>query len=223
MPEAAQRRLRGGGESPKLDNSFQHPIDSAMTPLRALCVYCAASQRTNPRYRETATLLGRRAAERGIEIVYGGGHVGLMGALADAALKAGGRVTGVIPEHLMTRELGHSGVSELVVVESMHARKLRMFELSDAFAILPGGLGTLDETFEILTWRQLEMHDKPIVLLDDGGYWRPLRDLIAHQVAENFVRPEHAAQLHVAEDVDGLFALLDALPGSREEGETERF
>lgn len=194
-----------------------------MTALRALCVYCAASQRANPRYRETAALLGRRAAEQGIEIVYGGGQVGLMGALADGALDAGGRVTGVIPEHLMSKELGHRHVSELVVVDSMHARKLRMFELSDAFAILPGGLGTLDETFEILTWRQLGLHDKPIVLLDDNGYWRPLLDLIEHQVKENFVRPEHAGALHVAKDIDELFALLETLPGGAEDGKTERF
>ena len=194
-----------------------------MPGLTTLCVYCASSQRTDSRYRDTAALLGRSAAERGIGIVYGGGHVGLMGALADAALAAGGRVTGVIPEHLMTRELGHRSVTELVVVESMHERKRRMFELSDAFAILPGGLGTLDETFEMLTWRQLGLHDKPIVLLDDRGYWRPLLDLIAHQVAENFVQPEHAADLHVAEDVPGLFALLESLPGQRGESDTERF
>lgn len=194
-----------------------------MPELRSLCVYCASSQRTDPRYRETAGLLGRTAAERGIDIVYGGGHIGLMGALADAALAAGGKVTGVIPEHLMTKERGHRNVSELVIVESMHERKRRMFELSDAFAILPGGLGTLDETFEMLTWRQLGLHDKPIILLNDRGFWQPLIDLVQHQVRENFVRPEHAAVLHLAEDVPGLFALLDTLPGQRGESVTERF
>jgi hypothetical protein len=146
-----------------------------------------------------------------------------MGALADAALDAGGKVVGVIPEHLMTRELGHRSVTELVVVDSMHERKRRMFELSDAFAVLPGGLGTLDEAFEMLTWRQLGLHDKPIVLLDDGGYWRPLLDLIAHQVKENFVQPAHAAELHVAEDVPALFELLESLPGQRRESHSERF
>ncbi|MEX0923171.1 MAG: TIGR00730 family Rossman fold protein [Rhodovibrionaceae bacterium] len=194
-----------------------------MPRLRALCVYCASSQRCDPRYHATAALLGRSAAERGVEIVYGGGQVGLMGAVADAALSAGGRVTGVIPEHLIVKELGHGRLTELVVVESMHERKREMFERADAFAILPGGLGTLDETFEILTWRQLGLHDKPIVLLNDGGYWQPLLDLIAHQVRENFVRPEHAGQMHVADSVDALFALLEALPGQRGESDTERF
>ncbi len=194
-----------------------------MPAMSALCVYCAASQRSDPHYRATAALLGRRAAEQGVEIVYGGGQVGLMGAVADAALAAGGQVTGIIPEHLMAKELGHGMVTDLVVVDSMHARKREMFERSDAFVILPGGLGTLDETFEILTWRQLGLHEKPIVLLNDRGYWQPLLDLIAHQVRENFVRPEHASQLRVVDSVEGLFELLQALPAQQGSSDTGRF
>jgi uncharacterized protein (TIGR00730 family) len=156
--------------------------------------------------------LGREAAARGIRIVFGGGHVGLMGVVADAALAAGGEVIGVIPEHLQVRELGHRGLTRLEVVESMHSRKARMCALADAFCVLPGGLGTLDEAFEIITWKQLRLHDKPIVLLNQAGYWGPLLDLVKHQVAAGYVRPQHAELFSVAETVAGVFEALAEAP-----------
>lgn len=183
-----------------------------MAKLRSLCVYCGSSTGVEAGHLEAAALLGRLAAERGITIVFGGGQVGLMGALADGALAAGGRVIGIIPEHLQYREVGHCGVSELIVVDSMHSRKLRMFELADAFCTLPGGLGTLDETFEIITWKQLGLHDRPIVLVDLGGYWQPLFRLIEHQLACGYVRPQHARLFDVVERVDQVFDAVAAAP-----------
>ena len=160
----------------------------AKSEIRTLCVYCGSSNAVAPRHLAAAAELGRLAAGRGIEIVFGGGHVGLMGALADGALVAGGRVTGVIPGHLEAREVGHRGVTELIVVDSMHTRKRRMFEIADAFCALPGGLGTLDETFEIITWKQLGLHDKPIVLVNVEGFWNPLLDLVARSRLREILR-----------------------------------
>lgn len=183
-----------------------------MAKLGALCVYCGASGRGDPRHLEIAAALGRRAAERGVGIVFGGGRVGLMGAVADGALAAGGRVTGVIPEILMAREVEHRDVTEIAVVDSMHARKQRMVELSDAFCILPGGLGTLDETFEILTWKQLELHDKPVVLLNLGGYWDPLVRLLDHLVAANYASPRHTRLWQVVTQIEDVFEAIEAAP-----------
>ena len=140
-----------------------------MTGIKSICFYGGASSGLKPVYLETARKAGRMAAERGMTVVFGGGRIGMMGAVADAAMAAGGEVIGIIPQHLQDVEVGHQGVTRLEVVDSMHVRKMRMFELSDAFCSLPGGLGTLDETFEIMTWRQLGLHDKPITALDIGG------------------------------------------------------
>ncbi len=183
-----------------------------MAKLTSLCVYCGSSDRTEASHRELAAWLGREAAGRGVGIVFGGGRVGLMGVLADAALSAGGEVIGVIPEHLKAREVGHGAVTRLEVVESMHSRKARMCALADAFCVLPGGLGTLDETFEIITWKQLGLHDKPVVLVNLDGYWTPLLDLIAHQVAAGYVRPRDAALFTVVEDPHGLFDAIAQAP-----------
>jgi len=184
---------------------------------RAVCVYCGSRAGENPAWSAAASALGAGLAERGIELVYGGGNVGLMGAAADAAMAAGGRVIGVIPRDLVAREHGHRAVSDLHVVDSMHERKLLMVKLSDAFVSLPGGLGTLDETFEILTWRQLRFHDKPIVLADIGGYWQPLLDLLEAQIACGFVDPAHRALMTVARSVDEIFAALEGA-GERSAG-----
>jgi uncharacterized protein (TIGR00730 family) len=183
-----------------------------MSQLHALCVYCGASGRGDPRHRDLATELGRMAAERGVGIVFGGGHVGMMGAVADGALAAGGRVTGVIPRHLLVREAGHRGLTEMIVVESMHARKQRMVELSDAFCILPGGLGTLDEMFEILTWRQLELHDKPVVVLNYDGFWDPLVNLLEHLIGAGYTHREHARLWQVVTRPEQVFDLLSMAP-----------
>ena len=193
-----------------------------MTELGALCVYCGSSNSVAAEHLKAAAELGRLAARRGIGIVFGGGHVGLMGALADGALAESGRVIGIIPEHLETRELGHRGVSELVIVDSMHTRKRRMFELSDAFCVLPGGLGTLDEAFEIITWRQLGLHDKPIVLVNFEGFWDPLLELFAHQLEAGYIRPRHARLFRVVERVESVFDALQAAPAPTVPADSER-
>ncbi|MHB1217250.1 MAG: LOG family protein [Alphaproteobacteria bacterium] len=184
-----------------------------MAHISSLCVYCGSSNEVPASHKDAAARLGRTLAKAGISLVYGGGRVGLMGLMADAALEAGGRVIGVIPRHLVEAEVGHGSVSELHVVSSMHERKQKMFELSDAFAILPGGLGTLDEMFEMLTWRQLRLHDKPIVIVDEGGYWRPLLTLIDAIEADGYARGIKARLLEVVDSVD---ALLPALARAQE-------
>ncbi len=181
-----------------------------MTALTSLCVYCGSSSGVDRSHRDAAARLGRLMAERGVRLVFGGGNIGLMGALAQAALDAGGSVTGVIPRHLADREVAHPDVTELIVVDSMHERKLRMFQLADAFAVLAGGLGTLDETFEIITWRQLGLHDKPIVLVDCAGYWAPLRRLLDHVAASGFAGEGASRLFTVVERVDDVFAAIDA-------------
>jgi uncharacterized protein (TIGR00730 family) len=172
--------------------------------MKRVCVFCGASAGRNGRYAEVARSVGRTLARRGIGLVYGGGGVGLMGVLADAALEAGGEVVGVIPRALQLRELAHPRLTELRVVRSMHERKALMAELSEGFVALPGGMGTLEELFEVLTWAQLGLHERPCGLLDVDGYFRPLIAFLDHAAAEGFVRPEHRRILHVAEDPDAL-------------------
>jgi len=172
-----------------------------MTAIASICVYCGSSRGANPRHAEAARELGAQLAGHGMRLVYGGGRIGLMGVVADAVLAGGGQVIGVIPEHLQVQEKGHRGVTELRVVASMHERKNLMFELSDAFVILPGGFGTLDEAFEMLTWRQLRLHDKPILFLNIDGYWTPFDKLVDHFIAEGFVRKNNRR----------LFAMVDAV------------
>ncbi len=155
-------------------------------------------------------------------MVFGGGRVGLMGIAADAAHAAGGEVIGVIPRHLKDIEAAHHGVSELIVVEGMHARKQKMFELSDAFAVLPGGLGTLDEAIEVITWKQLGLHHKPIVLLDCHGYWEPFAKLVENAVAERFAAPEARDLFTVVHNVEDIFAAIAAAPEPRPPVGSER-
>lgn len=184
-----------------------------MAHISSLCVYCGSSNAAPTQHKDAAARLGYALARAGISLVYGGGRVGLMGLMADAALAAGGRVIGVIPRHLVEAEVGHGSVSELHIVSSMHERKQKMFELSDAFAILPGGLGTLDEMFEMLTWRQLRLHDKPIVIVDQGGYWAPLLALIDAIEADGYAKGTKERLLEVVDSVD---ALLPALARARD-------
>jgi uncharacterized protein (TIGR00730 family) len=176
--------------------------------IRSVCVYCGSSGAVDQRYRAAAAELGRSLATARIALVFGGGRIGLMGVAADAALAAGGRVIGIIPAALRDAELAHQGVSELVVVDTMHDRKRIMAERADAFAILPGGIGTLDEAFEILTWRQLKLHDKPIFLVDVAGYWQPLRALLDHIVAHNFATNLVPRLVEIVPDVPVLMAAL---------------
>ncbi|HXP30435.1 MAG TPA: TIGR00730 family Rossman fold protein [Stellaceae bacterium] len=185
-----------------------------MAVIRRICVYCGSSGRVDEAYRAAAIRLGALFAEAGVELVYGGGRVGLMGLMADAALAGGGRVTGIIPYHLHDREIGHTGISELVVVDSMHERKRRMFELADAFAVLPGGLGTLDEAFEIITWKQLGLHDKPIFIVDVAGYWAPFAALIDHVIAKGFAVRAARDYFQVVSQVEDLLPALALAPQS---------
>jgi uncharacterized protein (TIGR00730 family) len=179
-----------------------------------VCVYCGSAGAVGEHYRRAARELGGALAEAGIEIVFGGGRIGLMGLLADAALDAGGRVVGVIPGALRVAELAHPGLTELVITGSMHERKRVMAEHSDAFAVLPGGIGTLDEMFEIVTWRQIGLHDKPVFLVDVDGYWRPLRALLDHLVAHGFAAPLVPRLLDIVPGVPELIgALVDAPSG----------
>jgi uncharacterized protein (TIGR00730 family) len=163
----------------------------AVAALRAVCVFCGSQAGVRAEYRAEAHALGAWLAQHGIEVVFGGGHVGLMGALADAALAAGGRVTGVIPEHLMRPELAHRGLSELIVVDTMHTRKRTMASRADAFIVLPGGYGTFEEMFEMITWLQLRLQPKPVGLLNVAGYFDRLIDFLHHAADEGFIRAEH--------------------------------
>jgi uncharacterized protein (TIGR00730 family) len=181
-----------------------------MAVVKSLCVYCGASDRVDAAYRQAAVELGARLAETGVELVYGGGRIGLMGHLADAARLGGGRVTGIIPAHLHDREIGHHGISELIVVGTMHERKQLMFERADAFAILPGGLGTIEEAFEIITWKQLRLHDKPIILVDVANYWQPFQSLADHVIDSGFASPQVRGLFQVVDTVDALMTALAA-------------
>ena len=180
--------------------------------LSSVCVYCGSSFGQSVRHREAAARLGALLAERGITLVYGGGGIGLMGTLAQATLAAGGQVVGVIPRFLKRAERGLRQLTRLEVVESMHARKARMFALADAFIVLPGGFGTLDETVEMLTWRQLGLHDKPIVLIDLDGYWQPLRHIAEHIVAAGFAQPSTRRLLCLASGPEAALELLAEAP-----------
>lgn len=183
-----------------------------MAKIRSLCVYCGASARVAQVHRDAAAELGRLLAKAGIRLVFGGGRVGLMGVIADATLQAGGEVVGIIPDHLVRLEVGHASATELIVVRTMHERKQKMADLSDGFAALPGGLGTLDETFEIVTWKQLRLHDKPIVLVDVAGYWKPLTGMVEHMIKEGFVQPAHRRLFGVVDKVEDVIPTLEAMP-----------
>lgn len=182
-------------------------------PLPAsLCLFCGSKPGRDPAHLAAAAELGGLLARLGIRLVYGGGRVGLMGAAADACLAAGGEVVGVIPRFLLRHEVGHAGLTQLEVVETMHERKMRMAGLAEAFCVLPGGLGTLEELFEVLTWRQLALHDKPILLLDLGGYWQPLLALLRAQAAAGFLREEDLGLLQAVASVGDLPEALARAP-----------
>jgi len=178
--------------------------------VKRVCVFCGSSPGRDPRYRDAARRLARALVARGLGLVFGGGSVGLMGVLADAVLEAGGEATGVIPHGLAAREVAHRGLRDLRVVPSMHARKSLMAELSDAFLALPGGFGTFEELFEVITWAQLGIHRKPIGLLNVGGYYDGLIGFLDHAVAEGFVSAENRGLVQVADTPEGLLDHLAA-------------
>lgn len=178
--------------------------------LTSICVYCGSSDKVSPAYFDAAREVGAYLAQQGRHLVYGGGGTGLMGATADAALEAGGEVTGIIPEAMMLPELAHQGLTKLEVVNGMHARKARMVALSDAFIILPGGFGTLDEFFEILTWSQLGITQKPVGILNVNGYFDRLLDFLKHVISESFAYERHLEKLLRETEVPALVAALEA-------------
>ena len=186
-----------------------------MPGLHSIAVFCGANPGQSPAFLQAARELGQGLAAAKIRLVYGGGRVGLMGALADAELEAGGEVLGVIPEFLTRREVAHAGISRMIVTESMHSRKQLMFAESDAFVSMPGGLGTLDETIEIITWRQLGLHDKPVLLCDVAGSAAPLVSLIDAAIANGFARVEARQLYDLVRGVPALLHRLQALPGRR--------
>lgn len=178
--------------------------------MKTLCVYCGSNAGSRPAYAQRAMALGDRMAREGIALVYGGGNVGLMGIVADAVLQAGGQVIGVIPQQLVDWEVAHRGLTRLEVVGSMHERKARMFELADGFVALPGGFGTLDEMFEMLTWRQLGLGRKPCAFLDVEGFYAPLMQMLDRMVAERFLHPDQRTDLWHGDDLPALFDWLRA-------------
>lgn len=184
-----------------------------MSEIRSVCVYCGSSGTVDERYKRAAHTLGASLGAAGLDLVYGGGRVGLMGIVADAALAAGGAVIGIIPEHIQALEVDHTGLTELHVVDSMHTRKAMMVARSDAFVVLPGGLGTLDEAFEIITWRQLRLHDKPIVIVNEHGYWTPLLELLRHVRETGFGRGGIDRLYTVVDGVEAVLPALGREPG----------
>lgn len=179
-----------------------------MTGLRSVCVFCGSQRGARAGYVAAARDLGRLLAAHGIAVVYGGGHVGMMGELADATLAAGGAVVGVIPQHLMRPEVAHQALTELLVVDSMHTRKRTMAERADAFVVLPGGYGTFEEMFEMVTWLQLRLHLKPVGLVNVDGYFEHLLQFLHHAVGEGFIRAEHSDLFCVEREPGPLLALL---------------
>jgi len=177
--------------------------------ISSVCVYCGSADAVPDHYKTLARDVSTALAQHKLNIVYGGGHVGLMGVVADSALRVGVKVIGIIPEHIKSREVQHTGLTELHVVPDMHTRKRMMVERADAFLILPGGLGTLDETFEILTWKKLSLHNKPIIIYNYQGYWDPLLVLIERTLQDGFSQPSDRALYQVVTDIKGMFEILD--------------
>jgi uncharacterized protein (TIGR00730 family) len=186
-----------------------------MTAIHSLAVFCGSRVGVNPAYAKAGRALGLGLGQAGIRLVFGGGRIGIMGVVADAILEAGGQVLGVIPEFLTQWEVAHENVTEMVVTDSMHTRKRRLYEESDAFLIMPGGLGTFDEAFEIITWRQLRLHDKPIILCNVAGSIEPFVATIDHAIAQGFADPACRRLFEVIEGVPGVLERLQTLPAGK--------
>lgn len=201
-----------------MNEIMKSPIDTAaasskfttLSPIKGVCVYCGSGKGLNSAYAIAARKLGKALADHGIRLVYGGGSLGLMGEVARAALGGGGKVTGIIPEFLGSRELMLKDVDELIVVENMHVRKQLMFDRADAFVALPGGVGTLEELVEQLTWSQLGRHSKPIVIANIGGFWDPFLKLLDHMKGETFIRPGLAVHYTVVDKVEDILPAIFA-------------
>jgi uncharacterized protein (TIGR00730 family) len=183
-------------------------VNSSAKSFQRLCVFCGSNRGVNPVYTAAAEQVGQELARRNISLVYGGGNVGLMGVLADAVLRAGGQVIGVIPETLMAKEVGHRGLSDLRIVKTMHERKALMADLADGFVALPGGVGTFEEFFEVVTWAQIGLHSKPCGLLNVEGFYDPLLRLLDHSIEEGFIRASHRSLVVVQSE---FTVLLDEM------------
>lgn len=181
-----------------------------MSPVKTVCVYCGASDLVSERYLKIAEAVGRELASHGINLIYGGGNRGLMGMVANSVLANGGQAIGIIPKHLQDREERHDGLSELHIVDTMHVRKQMMTDRSDAFLILPGGYGTLEEAFEILTWKQLGLHQKPILFLNAYGFWSPLKELKQHLFDESFIKETDLKLFSIIEKPEDILSELRA-------------
>ncbi len=186
--------------------------------IRRLAVYCGSAPGGDPRFEEAARELGRIMAERGLDLVYGGGRLGLMGIVADTVIARGGRAYGVIPRALVDKEVAHTGLTELITVTTMHERKAKMTELCDAFVCLPGGIGTLDEMFEAWTWNALGYHCQPFALLNVGGFWTPFVEFMAHVSAAGFVSPRRLQQMIVGDTPDEVINMLDEAAAGATQG-----
>ena len=208
--------FRSGKASESLNQQSACAVPEAVSVSlpSSVCVFCGSRFGTDPGIREMAATLGELLAREKMTLVYGGGGVGLMGVVANAVLAAGGKVVGVIPTFLLKREAGHPALTRTVVVDTMHQRKLEMFERSEAIVVLPGGIGTLEEFFEVLSWRTLGLHSKPIVILDQGGYWQPLADLLRSCVEGGFAAPTHLDVVAIIDDLGKLLPTLAAMPRS---------
>ena len=194
------------------NNLNQKNLGASDIKVKTVCVYCGSSAKAAEIYRKTATRMGEVLTENNLKLVYGGGKSGLMGLVAEGVLSTGGEVFGVIPHHIANREISHTGLTELHVVDTMHERKQMMVDLADAFVILPGGLGTLDEFFEIMTWRQLALHDKPIIVVNIEGYWSPLLVLVDRLVDQGFARESDRQMLQVVDTVEEVIDALATAP-----------
>lgn len=183
-----------------------------MKTISTICVYLGSSGRCDGIYKKATEDFGQMMAKAGMALVYGGGRVGLMGILAESVMKNGGRAIGIIPEHISKREISHDGLSELHVVDSMHTRKQMMVSRSDAFVVMPGGIGTLDELCEVMTWKQLGIHDKPIVICNVNGYWTPFLSMIEAVIAGKFMREEDRRLLTVVDRIEDVIPALTTLP-----------
>ena len=184
--------------------------------MKKVCVFTGAASGINKLYKDAAYQMGQMLASRGLGLVYGGGKLGLMGAVADGVLAANGKVTGIIPKFLDNVEVGHQGVTDLHIIDSMHERKAMMYDAADAFIILPGGLGTLDETMEIITWRQLGLHQKPIIIVNLNGYWDSMLLMFQNIIDQGFMHHGHTGHFDQVEDLDSLMDKLDSISGSEE-------
>jgi len=192
-----------------MTSSSSLPASSASRAIGTICVYCGSSPGTEPAYIEAAQALGRAIGEARLGLVYGGGSLGLMGELANAVIAAGGKVTGIIPDFLVSKKTTLEAEHEMIVVPDMHTRKQMMFDRADAFVALPGGIGTLEEVVEQLTWVQLERHSKPVVLANIGGFWKPLLTLFAHMREQGFIRPQFEVRYLVAEKIADILPMIE--------------